>query len=258
MEIASIVVKVGTSTLTHATGLINLRRVELLSRVLCDLKNEGIKVVLVSSGAIGVGVSKLGLSDRPTEMPVKQAVAAVGQVELMNIYTRMFADYGVATAQILLTKDVVTDVTLKENAVNTLSTLLSLGVVPIVNENDVISTYEIEFGDNDTLSAHVARLVRADLLVILSDIDGLYDSDPNKNSNAKLISRVERITDEIRVLAKGSSSKVGTGGMITKLNAAEIAAESGIDTVIINGREPSLLYDLLEGKDIGTYFSKAF
>lgn len=255
MEIKNLVVKVGTSTITHETGYINLQRIERLARVLSDIKNRGINVVLVSSGAIGVGMGKLGITSRPSETRTKQAMAAVGQVELMNIYSRMFADYGVSVSQVLLTKAVVESEELKTNAQNTFGVLMDLGVVPIVNENDAISTYEIEFGDNDTLSAYVAQLVQADLLVILSDIEGLYDSDPRTDINARLIGRVEKITPEIRAIAGGSGSKVGTGGMHTKLDAVEFAAGYGIDTVIANGASPSILYDIIEGKPRGTFFS---
>jgi len=254
MDVKRIVIKVGTSTLTHDTGLINLRRVELLSRALSDLKNKGIDVILVSSGAIGVGVGKLGLSVRPTKTREKQAVAAVGQVELMNIYSKMFAEYGVSVAQVLLTKDVLNGDERQTNAQNTFETLLSLGVVPIVNENDTISTYEIEFGDNDTLSAYVAKLVSADILVIMSDIEGLYDCDPHTNPNAKLIGRVDEITDDIFALAGGAGTNRGTGGMQTKIQAAKIAGDVGINTVIVNGENPTVLYDITEGKPRGTFF----
>jgi len=254
LNIKRIVVKVGTSTLTHNTGLINLRRIELLSRTLCDLKNRGIDVVLVSSGAIGVGVGKLGLCKKPTETRDKQAVAAVGQVELMNIYSKMFGDYGVSVAQVLLTKDVLNGDERQTNARNTFDTLLELGVVPIVNENDTISVYEIEFGDNDTLSAYVAKLIEADLLVILSDIEGLYDSDPKSNPNAKLVEYVGEITDEIRALAGGAGSNLGTGGMFTKLDAAQITTNVGISTIITNGEDPQVLYDIIDGKRRGTFF----
>lgn len=256
MNIKNLVVKVGTSTLTHETGLINLHRIERLARVLSDIKNRGINVVLVSSGAISVGMGKLGMKTRPTETRTKQAAASVGQVELMNIYSKMFSDYGVSVSQVLLTKAVVSDDELKHNAENTMETLLSMGVVPIVNENDTISTDQIAVGDNDTLSAYVAQLVKADLLVILSDIEGLYDADPRTNMNAHLIGRVEEVTEEIRQLAGGSGSERGTGGMHTKLDAVEIAAKVGTNTVIANGEYPSVLYDIVEGKPRGTFFGK--
>ncbi len=254
MSIKKIVVKVGTSTLTYETGLLNLRRIELLARVLSDIKNSGVEVVLVSSGAISVGVGKLGISKRPQLTKEKQAVAAVGQVELMNLYSTLFGEYSVTVAQLLLTKDVLDGGERQTNAFATLQTLLSLNVIPIINENDTISTDEIEFGDNDTLSAYVATLVEADLLVLLTDIDGLYDSDPRQNKDVRLIECVETITDEIRCIAGGSGTKRGTGGMVTKLDAAEIAAKSGISTVIASGENPAVLYDIIDGKPTGTIF----
>lgn len=256
MEIKNLVVKVGTSTLTYETGLINLHRIERLARVLSDIKNRGINVVLVSSGAVGVGMGKMGMKRKPEQIREKQAVAAVGQAELMNIYSKMFSDYGISVAQVLLTKDVVNDEKLKHNAEGTFQSLLSLGVVPIVNENDVISSYELEFGDNDTLSAYVSQLIGADLLIILSDIEGLYDSDPKTSINARLLGNVEKVTEEIRKIAGGSGSSRGTGGMQTKLDAVEIAAEHNINTVIANGEYPSVIYDIVEGKPRGTFFGK--
>lgn len=254
MSINKIVVKVGTSTLTHETGLMNLRTIELLARTLSDIKNSGIEVIFVSSGAISVGMGKLGLSHRPKETREKQAVAAVGQVELMDLYSTLFGEYGVTVAQLLLTKDVLDNGERQKNALTTLETLMNLKVIPIINENDTISTFEIEFGDNDTLSAHVATLVDADLLIILTDIEGLYDSDPKLNLNARLIERVEKITGKIRALAGGSGTTRGTGGMTTKLDAAEIAAQAGISTVIANGKNPQILYDIIDGKPRGTFF----
>ena len=255
MRYKNIVVKVGTSTVTHDTGLLNIKRIELLSRTICDLKNSGSKVTLVSSGAIGVGVSRLGFAEKPKQTREVQAVAAVGQVELMNIYSKLFGEYGVNVAQILLTKDVIDDGERRFNAQSTMNTLLDLGVVPIVNENDSISTYEI-FGDNDTLSAYVAQLVSADLLVLLSDIDGLYDSDPNINKDAKLIHEVTKITDKIKLSAGAAGTRRGTGGMQTKLAAAEIAMSRGSDMVIANGKDPTVLYDITEGKSAGTMFRR--
>ncbi len=254
MAIKRIVVKVGTSTLTYETGLMNLRRIELLARTLSDIKNSGVEVVFVSSGAISVGTAKLGLASRPKLIREKQAVAAVGQVELMDLYSTLFGEYGVTVAQLLLTKDVLDGGERQTNALATLQTLLGFGVIPVINENDTISTYEIEFGDNDTLSAYVATLVGADLLVLLSDIDGLYDCDPKQNASAKLICRVKEITGGIRALAGGSGTVHGTGGMGTKLDAAELAAKSGISTVIANGENPAVLYDIIEGKPVGTIF----
>ena len=254
MNVRKIVVKVGTSTLTYDSGLVNLRRIELLARTLADIKNSGIEVTLVTSGAISVGMGKLGIYKRPSKTREKQALAAIGQVELMDLYSNFFGEYGVTVSQLLLTKDVIENDERRENALGTLDTLLSYGVVPIINENDTISTYEIEFGDNDTLSAYVATLIKADLLVLLTDIDGLYDGDPKQNFNAKLIDRVEKITEPIRALAGGSGTSRGTGGMSTKLDAAEIAANAGIDTIIANGSQPKILYDIIEGKPTGTFF----
>ena len=249
-----IVVKVGTSSLTHSTGRLNLQRIEKLTRVLCDLKNQNRDVILVSSGAITVGVAKAGLSERPKAIPHKQAMAAIGQKELMSLYSKMFAEYGSDVAQILLTRDVLDMPLRRQNAQNTFETLLELGIVPIVNENDTISTDELEFGDNDTLSAVVAKLLSADLLILLTDIDGLYDKEPKANPDAKMIHVVEGITDDVKALAKGAGSNRGTGGMITKLQAGEIANGAGINMVIMNGENPLKLYDLLDGEPTGTLF----
>ena len=249
-----IVVKVGTSTLTYSTGMLNIRRIELLVKILSDLKNCGKEIILVTSGAIGVGCGKLGLKTRPTDTPTKQAIAAIGQCELMYFYDKQFSFYNHTVAQVLMTKDIIEDRVRRINCENTLSKLLNIGVIPVINENDTVSVEEIEFGDNDTLSAIVADLVDADLLVILSDIDGLYDKDPHKNANAKLISRVEKIDDSIISLAEDSSSEHGTGGMITKIHAAQIANENGIDMVIMNGKDPNVFYDLFENKPVGTIF----
>ncbi|OQB14701.1 MAG: Glutamate 5-kinase [Firmicutes bacterium ADurb.Bin193] len=254
MDIKKIVVKVGTSTLTHESGLMNLRRIELLSRTIADIKNSGVKVILVSSGAISVGMGKLNFDKRPDKVDEKQALAAIGQVELMDLYSTMFGEYGVSVAQLLLTKDVLDGGERQKNALATLETLLKFGVVPIINENDTISTDEIEFGDNDTLSAYVATLVSADLLIILTDTEGLYNCDPNGNTCARLIGRVEKIDDNLRALAGGSATARGTGGMITKFDAAEIAMKAGISTVIANGENPNILYDIVEGKPRGTFF----
>lgn len=250
----TIVVKVGTSTLTYGGGGINIRRVEKLVKVLSDIKNSGKNVVLVSSGAIGVGMGKLGMKKRPDCTRDKQALAAIGQCELMNYYSRLFGDYNHNVAQILLTKDVVSDPVRNENAKNTFERLLQLGIIPIVNENDTVSTEQIEFGDNDTLSATVSCLAGADLLIILSDIEGLYDSDPHKNPDAKLIEVVEKIDESIEALAGGAGSNLGTGGMITKIHAASIATNAGIDMIIASGSEPDILYDIIDGKQVGTLF----
>ena len=252
-EIKRIVVKVGTSTLTHDTGKINLRRLESLVRVLSDLMNQGFEMVLVSSGAIGVGVGKLGLEEKPTDTRQKQALAAIGQASLMAIYEKYFKEYGYTTGQVLLTKFILEDAMRYDSAKNAFETMIGYRVVPIVNENDVISTYEIEFGDNDTLSAYVANLVDADLLVILSDIDGFYDGNPAE-PESKLIPVVEEINDAIRACAGSEGTRRGTGGMRTKLNAAELVGGQGIDMVIANGDKPEVLYDIVEGKGVGTLF----
>ena len=251
-----IVIKVGTSTLAHAGGRLNIRRVELLCKVLSDMKNAGNQIVLVSSGAIGMGVGKLGLSGRPEDMPGKQAAAAIGQCELMYTYDKLFAEYNHTVAQILLTADDIQDNRRRGYVHDTLERLLQWGVLPVVNENDAVAIDEIgihtTIGENDSLSAIVAKLVDADLLVLLSDIDGLYTADPRVDLNAKLIDEVPEITPEILSLAGGSGTSLGTGGMATKLKAAQIATEAGIDMVIANGETPEALYQLLEGKNIGT------
>ena len=249
-----ITVKVGTSTLAYPTGRLNIRHVEELVKVLSDLKNAGHEIVLVSSGAIGMGVGKLPLSERPTDMPTKQAAAAVGQCELMYTYDRLFTEYNHVVAQILITGADFDHADRKQNLENTMFRLLELGVIPIINENDTIATEEISVGDNDTLGAIVATCVRSDLLVILSDIDGLYTADPRKDHNARFISVVEAITPEIEALAGGSGSSLGTGGMATKLRAAHIATEAGTDMVIANGARPEILYDIVDGKRVGTRF----
>ena len=249
-----IVVKVGTSTLTHSTGRLNIRRVEALCRVLSDLKNAGHEIVLVSSGAIAMGVGKLSLKERPRDIPGKQACAAVGQCELMYTYDKLFSEYSHTVAQILLTSSDIDHEERRHNIQNTLFRLLELGALPVINENDTVTTEEIVIGDNDTLSAVVATTVRADLLILLSDIEGLYTADPHKDPNAKLISRVEKLTDEIMAMGGGKGSALGTGGMATKLHAAQIATEAGIDMVIANGERPERLYDIVAGTPIGTRF----
>lgn len=249
-----IVIKVGTSTLAHSTGMLNIRRVEQLCKVLSDLKNAGNEIVLVSSGAIGMGVGKLGMRERPTDMPGKQAAAAVGQCELMYIYDKLFSEYHHTVAQLLLTGSDIENEQRRKNFHNTLFRLLELGALPILNENDTIATEEIVIGDNDTLAAIVAESVKADLLVLLSDIDGLYTADPHADTDAKLISRVEAITPEILALAGGSGSHLGTGGMATKLRAAQRVNAAGIDMVIANGADPDILYQIVEGAPAGTRF----
>lgn len=250
-----IVIKLGTSTLTHKTGRLNIRRVEKLVKVIADIKNSGLDVILVSSGSIGLGMGKLGLTSRPSDTPTKQACAAVGQCELMYMYDKMFSDYNLVIAQLLLTKYILLEER-RKNVENAVEKLLEKGVIPIVNENDTVAIdeLELEMGENDSLAATVATIAGADLLIILSDIDGLYDKNPNENPDAKLIPVVSEITDELRQNAGGAGSSLGRGGMITKLNAAQIAMEAGIDMAILNGRNPDSLYDLLEGKKIGTYF----
>ncbi len=254
-----VVVKVGTSTLAHAGGRLNIRRVELLCKVLSDIKNAGHQVILVSSGAIGMGVGKLGLPGRPADMPGKQAAAAVGQCELMYTYDRLFSQYSHVVAQILLTAEDIRHPLRSSHVHDSLERLLSWNALPIINENDVVSTDEIgiqtTIGENDSLSAIVARLVQADLLILLSDIDGLYTADPKKDENALLIPQVDAITPEILALAGGAGSDLGSGGMATKLRAAQIAMEAGIDMIITNGETPEVLYDIFDGKAIGTRFA---
>ncbi|MCI8851125.1 MAG: glutamate 5-kinase [Erysipelotrichaceae bacterium] len=240
-----IVVKVGSSTLTHAQGGLNLRRIDRLAMVLSDIKNSNHEVILVSSGAVAAGAAKLALKKRPQLMKEKQAAASIGQCELMFLYDKMFSQYGQIVSQLLLTKTVLTNEMLRENATNTLSTLLSYGVIPIVNENDSVAVDEIAYGDNDTLSAVTASIIQADLLILLSDIDGLFDDDPTVNPHAELISEVRCIDASVTKLAKDSGTKVGTGGMITKLQAAQIAMDNHIDMIIANGDNPDILYDIL-------------
>ena len=253
-----VVVKVGSSTLTYENGNINLGRIEKLVRVIADLQNSGKQVVLVSSGAVAVGVNKLKLKKKPDTIREKQAVASVGQCELMHIYSKFFGEYSHTVGQVLLTRDVIEDDHIRANVINTFETLMENQIIPIVNENDTVSIDEIEnivrFGDNDNLSAIVAKLCRADLLVILSDIDGFYDGDPRRNESAKMLSIVEKITKELEECAGGAGSSVGTGGMITKLEAAKNVAEAGIDMVLTNGENPEILVDILAGEDVGTLF----
>ena len=250
-----IVVKVGTSTLAHPTGRMNIRRVEALCKVLSDVKNAGHEVILVSSGAIGMGVGKLSLKQRPTDIPGKQAAAAVGQCELMYTYDRLFSEYNHTVAQLLVTGSDVEDDVRRQHFHNTLYRLLELGALPIINENDTIATDEIVIGDNDTLSAIVAATVQADLLILLSDIDGLFTADPRTDPQARLIDVVEAVTPGIEALAGDHGTSLGTGGMITKLRAARTAGEAGIDMVIANGARPERIYDILEGKPVGTRFT---
>ena len=250
-----IVLKLGTSTLTHKTGKLNIRRMTNLVRILSDLHNEGRELLLVSSGAVGMGVGKLNLSERPKDTPSKQAAAAVGQCELMHIYDDMFAKYNVTVAQILLTRATLTNERLPQ-VQNTIGRLLEMGVIPIVNENDTVAIdeLELEIGENDSLSATVAAAVGADLLVILSDINGLYSADPRTNADAQVIREVHKIDEHIEQMAGGAGSALGSGGMATKINAAKIATEAGVDMVIMNGRDPEQLYALFDGEPVGTHF----
>lgn len=251
-----VVVKVGTSTLAHEGGLLNIRRVELLCKVLSDLKNAGHDIILVSSAAIGMGVGKLKLKGKPSELASKQAAAAVGQCELMYTYDKLFSEYNHIVAQLLMTGADFENEERHNNFKNTMNKLIEFSAIPIINENDTVATKEIEVGDNDTLSALVADSVKADLLIILSDIDGLFDANPRTNPDAKLIPVVEKIDDSIWNIAGNAGSSMGTGGMRTKINAAEIATKSGCDMVIANGTDPKILYDIVEGKFIGTKFLK--
>ena len=251
-----IVVKIGTSTLAHATGHLNIRRVEQLCKTMSDIKNAGHEVILVSSGAIGMGVGKLGLRCRPSDIPTKQAAAAVGQCELMYTYDKLFSEYHHTVAQLLITGDDTQNEKRHANFTNTLNRLLELGALPIINENDTVATDEIVIGDNDTLAAIVARSIGADLLVLLSDIDGLYTADPRKNPSASLIPKVTKLDDSILALAGVSGTNQGTGGMVTKLHAAQICMDCGCDMVIANGNDPANLYAILDGEAVGTRFTE--
>ena len=251
-----VVIKIGSSSLTHPeTGNLNFIKMMHLVRELCDMRNRGMDVCLVSSGAIAVGRKTIGLTERPKDISEKQACAAIGQARLMMTYEKMFSEYNQVMAQILMTKNTMVNPTSRENAKNTFEELFHLGVIPIVNENDTVSTYEMQFGDNDTLSAIVASLVEADLLILLSDIDGLYTDDPHKNPNAKLIDVVEQMDESLFEMAKDSTgSDVGTGGMATKLAAAQIATNSGTDMIIANGEDVCILHHILDDSFTGTIF----
>ncbi len=250
-----IVIKVGTSTLTHKTGRLNIRRMERLVKTLADIQNSGREIILVSSGAIGLGMSKMGLRERPKDTPMKQACAAVGQCELMYMYDKLFGEYNLNVAQILLTRYIL-ETPRKNNVENTFYKLIEHNIIPVVNENDTVAIDELELavGENDSLAAHVGMFCHADLLIIMSDIDGFFDGDPRSNPDAKLIPVVDKIDDRIRALAGDAVSGLGSGGMITKINAAEIAMDAGFDMAIINGRNPDILYDLFDGKQVGTVF----
>jgi glutamate 5-kinase len=255
-----IVIKVGTSTLTYDTGKVNFSRIEKLARVISDLANQGKELVLVTSGAIGVGADRLKLKEKPKTIPEKQAAAAVGQCELMHIYSKIFSEYGYVVGQILLTRDVIGDETCRKNVINTFQTLIGNKVVPIVNENDSVSVVEIKvgesynFSENDTLAAIVAKIIEADLLIILSDVDGFYDCDPRSNSNAKKFDVIEEITPEIEKCAGGVGSNRGTGGAVTRLRAAKTATSSGVNMVLANGKDPDTIKDIINGENLGTLF----
>ena len=249
-----ITVKVGTSTLTHKTGRLNIRRVEELCKVLSDVKNAGHEIVLVSSGAIGMGVGKLNMAERPKDMPTKQAAAAIGQCELMYVYDKLFQEHNHTVAQILITGEDLADQTRHDNFTNTLMRLLELGALPIINENDTIATSEIAVGDNDTLGALVAASVGSDLFVVLTDIDGLYTSDPRHDESAEFIREVREITEEMLDGAGGGGTELATGGMATKLSAAKIAMDAGVDMIIVNGQNPAVIYDAVDGEPVGTRF----
>ncbi len=254
MKKSRIVVKVGTSCLTHKNGKLDLEQIEKLVRVIANVKNIGHEVILVSSGAIGAGMGVIGLEERPESIREKQALAAIGQVGLLAIYDKLFKEYGYNTGQVLLTKFILDEETRYNSARRAFDSMIKYGVVPIVNENDVVSTYEIEFGDNDTLSAYVAELVRADLLIVLSDIEGFYDSDPRQCKTAKIIPIVRKISDEIKSFAGAEGTSRGTGGMKTKLKAADFATKHGIDMVLTNGHKPENIYKIIKGELIGTLF----
>ncbi len=249
------VVKVGSSTLTYESGLLNIRRVEKLAKILSDIKNAGKEIILVSSGAVATGLGKLGIRERPTGMPPKQAAAAIGQCELMYLYDKLFGEYNHHVGQILLTREDIDSPLRKKNLVATFAQLLEWHVLPVVNENDSVATEEIEIGDNDTLSAIVAQITGADSLILMSDIDGLYTGDPRTCPDARIIPRVDKIDETIIALGGGAGSSRGTGGMATKIAAAQMATSAGIQMAIINGERPELLYDLLAGEPVGTYFA---
>ena len=250
-----IIIKIGSSSLTHSqTGALDLTKLEILIREICNIKNMGKDVILVSSGAIAVGSRSVGFHEKPKKLEEKQACAAIGQAKLMMIYQKLFSEYGHMAAQVLMTKNTITNNESRKNAYNTFQELLKLGAIPIVNENDTVSTYEIQFGDNDTLSALVASLVGADLLILLSDIDGLFTDDPHKNPDAEFIHVVKNLDENLMRMGKDTSSAVGTGGMSTKLSAAKIATTSGADMIIANGKDFHIIHKILQGRDYGTLF----
>jgi glutamate 5-kinase len=262
-KVKRIVIKVGTSTLIHSTGKINLTRVEKLVRTITDLSNMGKEIILVTSGAIGIGMGKLNIKDRPESIREKQALASVGQSELMHMYSKFLGEYNKTCGQILLTREVMCNKTARQNVLNIFNTLLEMRIIPIVNENDSVSVEELVFNEenifseNDTLSALVAKLIDADLLIILSDIDGFYNGDPRKNKGSEMLTHIEKITPEIEEYAGGTGSENASGGMKTKIDAAKIALKSGFNMVLANGDDPSIIFDIIEGKDIGTFFGRA-
>lgn len=253
-NVSRIVVKVGSSTLTHESGLLNLQRMDMLVRQITTLHNMGYEIILVTSGAVGAGMGKLGLKDRPKSIPEKQAAAAVGQGILLHMYEKLFSEYGAAIAQLLLTKEDMVIEERAENIRNTFNTLLKLGIIPVINENDAVAVDELKVGDNDTLSALVSTLINGDLLILLSDIDGLFDKNPHTFSDAKLIERVETIDEEIENVCEGSDSNLGTGGMITKIHAAKIVLSADAAMIIVNGSIKDVLISVLDGFNIGTWF----
>ncbi len=253
-EIKKLVIKVGSSSITYKNGKPNLQRIEDLACVISELKNRGISVILVSSGAIAIGLGRMNLPEKPKDTPTKQALAAIGQCDLMGIYDRFFSEFGYVASQILINRDVIDKQERRENVVNTINKLLEMNTVPIVNENDTISYEEILFGDNDKLSAIAAHLFEADTLIILTDIDGLYDKNPNTDKTAEKIDVVESITEEMLEAAGGSGSKVGTGGMKTKLEAAKYATDRGINVVVMSGENPKDIYKIFENQQLGTFF----
>jgi len=251
-----IVIKVGSSTITHESGLLNLRKIEELTKIISDLSNKGLEIILVSSGAVAAGMGRMNLQMVPSTLCDKQAMASIGQCELMYIYDKFFSQFGKVVAQMLMTKKVLLDDTLRYNATRTLETLLSYQAIAIINENDSVATEELVYGDNDTLSAITAQLIQANMLIVLSDIDGLYDKNPSKYKDAKRISIVEKITSKIEAMADDTSTKVGTGGMITKLAAAKIATQAGCDMIICNGNDLNVIYDIIDGNYVGTLFRR--
>ncbi len=253
-DVKRVVVKVGTSTLAYSTGKANIRRMNKLVSVLSDIVNSGVEVALVTSGAIGIGVGKLGLKEKPSDTPGRQAAATIGQCELMFMYDKLFSEFGHTVGQLLITKSDVEDKERCQNLINTFNKLFDFGAIPVINENDSIAVEELVYGDNDSLSAIVAKLINADALIILTDIDGLYDSNPNENEDAKFIPLVTEINEDLYKIAGDRGSTLGTGGMITKLHAAEIAMGAGIDTIVMNGEDPTNIYKALDGKQVGTFF----